>query len=593
MLLLVVEWNHLIRKRIKGMKLINKWKIMIPTWFIGIWFFFGIFGWTLVIAILLTIIQYRQKKKILFKTDELMILHNNLEDMYHNLKNENDVTYKEYIKELEEKKCELEKTVSFLKNKNEEFNFANFHESNLELEDKEKELLKWKEQKESADNEINRLNALLKNKELQIENLKNNISDYVNKKYKEKWEEYGEKFLKRKKEFEQELSDIQSKINTERIKQEELFLLESKKEKLEEEKNEIQSEIDSIQEELKILNDKSIEKYYIFSEYDGMTSQDCINKIFVLKEKEKSLRKNERDIDFIYEFERKKTKPRVTKQMLRNFNADCDNIISNINSSNIDNIRKKIQKSYETINNLYSDYYASITEEMLSIKLEKATLLYTAELKKQQEREIQKEIKEQMIEEAKAQKEIEEQKKKIEKDLQQHLGEVNRMMKYMQKTQADAEKQIYINKIKELEEKIKVLESDKEVVLEREANAKAGFVYIISNIGSFGEDIYKIGMTRRLEPMDRIRELSSASVPFEFDVHAMIFSSDAPELETTLHRYFSDRAVNKVNPRKEFYNVDIDEIEKVVKENYNDAVQFTKIPIAAEYRQSLSLMGNE
>ena len=91
-------------------------------------------------------------------------------------------------------------------------------------------------------------------------------------------------------------------------------------------------------------------------------------------------------------------------------------------------------------------------------------------------------------------------------------------------------------KIKELEEKIKVLEKDKQNVLERETNTRAGYVYIISNIGSFGKDVYKIGMTRRLEPMDRISELSSASVPFPFDVHALIFSEDAPALENTLHK---------------------------------------------------------
>ena len=89
--------------------------------------------------------------------------------------------------------------------------------------------------------------------------------------------------------------------------------------------------------------------------------------------------------------------------------------------------------------------------------------------------------------------------------------------------------------------------------------------------------------------MDRIKELSSASVPFEFDVHAMIFSSDAYELETSLHKHFSDRAVNKVNPRKEFFNVNIDDIEKVVKENYNDTVQFVKIPVATEYWQSMNM----
>lgn len=355
------------------------------------------------------------------------------------------------------------------------------------------------------------------------------------------------------------------------------------------EKKDIQKEIKNVKIELDLLNDEAIEKYYIFSEYDGMTSQDCKNELSLLKEREKGLRKRSGDVEFAYGLKSKNIESKITRQMLRNFNSDCDNIIMGIGSSNIDKIRNRIQKSYETINYLYSDYCASITEEMLSLKLEQATLLYTAELKKQQEKEIQKAIREKMIEEAREQKEIEEQKKKIEKDLQQHLGEVKRMMKYMQKTQIDAEKQLYMDKIRELEEKIKALEEGKETVLEREANAKAGFVYIISNIGSFGEDIYKIGMTRRLEPMDRIRELSSASVPFEFDVHAMIFSSDAPELETTLHRHFADRAVNKVNPRKEFYNVDIDEIEKVVKENYNDSVRFTKIPVAAEYRQSINL----
>ena len=197
-----------------------------------------------------------------------------------------------------------------------------------------------------------------------------------------------------------------------------------------------------------------------------------------------------------------------------------------------------------------------------------------------------------MMDQAKAEREILEQKKKIEKDLQQHNSEVKRLMKYIQKSQTDIEKQLYIDKIHELEEKIKSLESDKEKVIEREENAKAGFVYIISNVGSFGEGVFKIGMTRRLEPMDRINELSSASVPFEFDVHAMIFSSNAPELENMLHRHFADRAVNKVNPRKEFYAVDIDEIEKVVKENYNDTVQFTKIPNAYEYRQSIGVKEN-
>ncbi len=356
------------------------------------------------------------------------------------------------------------------------------------------------------------------------------------------------------------------------------------------EKRILEGELSTIKDEIRILNNDLIKKYYDFSDYDNITSQDCKNKLMMLKQQEKELREFEKDVVVIKkEGGRWKLSQRTTRQILRNFNMECDNIMLNVGIKNIDQSRKKIQQSFDTLNKLYSVDGVELTRKILELKLEQITLMYTYELKYQQEKDIQKAIKEQMVEEAKAQREIEEQKKKIEKDLQQHLGEINRMMKYMQKTQIDAEKQLYMDKIKELEEKIKVLEADKETVLEREANAKAGFVYIISNIGSFGENIYKIGMTRRLEPMDRIRELSSASVPFEFDVHAMIFSSDAPELENTLHKHFAYNAVNKINPRKEFYNVDIDEIERVVKENYNDTVQFTKIPIATEYRQSLNM----
>ena len=229
----------------------------------------------------------------------------------------------------------------------------------------------------------------------------------------------------------------------------------------------------------------------------------------------------------------------------------------------------------------------------MELKLEELNLAYTFEIKKERERDQQKAIKEQMLEEEKVRREIERQKAKITKDQTQCNNEIKKLMSYLQKTQNDVEKQLYINKISELEEKLSLLEKDKETILEREANAKAGFVYVISNIGSFGKDIYKIGMTRRLEPMDRIKELSSASVPFEFDVHAMIFSDNAPELEATLHKYFEKLSVNRVNLRKEFFNVTLDEIESIVKSNYNNTVEFTKIPAASEYRQTLEILKNE
>jgi hypothetical protein len=117
---------------------------------------------------------------------------------------------------------------------------------------------------------------------------------------------------------------------------------------------------------------------------------------------------------------------------------------------------------------------------------------------------------------------------------------------------------------------------------------KAGHVYIISNIGSFGERIFKIGMTRRLEPMERVRELGAASVPFPFDVHAMVYSEDAPALEAVFHQRFKDRSVNLVNTRKEFFHIDLSEIEAFAKQR-GLAMAFTKIAEAREYRESAAM----
>ncbi|WP_455789217.1 DUF4041 domain-containing protein, partial [Clostridium butyricum] len=355
------------------------------------------------------------------------------------------------------------------------------------------------------------------------------------------------------------------------------------------------SKLYTLTKEYEILNSEYNElctnvilKHYELSDYDGLTSEECKNKITLLKMQEKELIKSN-DAVVIYSDANKSVINNNLKQILRCFNTECDNILMNLSVKNIDNMRGKISKSFESINKIFKVDGLELDKALLELKLEELNLVYTYELKRQQEIEQQKEIKAQMIEEEKVRRELEQEKKKIEKDQTQFTNEINKLMKYLQKTSNDTEKQLYIDKVKELEEKLKELEKTKQTVLERGANAKAGFVYIISNIGSFGEDVYKIGMTRRLEPMDRVKELSSASVPFEFDVHAMIFSDDAPALENRLHQHFKNQSINKVNPRKEFFHVTLDEIEQVVKENFNSTVEFTRIPIAKEYRQSLLL----
>ena len=146
-----------------------------------------------------------------------------------------------------------------------------------------------------------------------------------------------------------------------------------------------------------------------------------------------------------------------------------------------------------------------------------------------------------------------------------------------------------IEKQKELANQLDDIEKALNDVDYRQANMRAGYVYVISNIGAFGNDVYKIGMTRRLEPMDRIDELGSASVPFNFDVHTMIFSDDAPALEAALHKAFEDKKLNMINQWREFFMVTLDEIKEVIKKNFDKTVEFNDIPEAEQFRASLKL----
>lgn len=365
--------------------------------------------------------------------------------------------------------------------------------------------------------------------------------------------------------------------------------------------NQVQTEINSLQSSKQQLQ-KDLEQLaedfqredialsLDYSSYESLTSEECKNQLALLKQEEKEIVKNGTALLVSATSSSKKEINDNSKQILRCYNAECDNIILSVSVKNIDSLRNKITKSYEAINKIFMVDGVQLTQIMLEIKLKELTLLYNYELKKAEEKEIQRAIKEQMIEEEKVRKELEKKRQQLEKDEKQFNNEVSKLMKYLQKTESEVEKQLYADKIAELEAKIRELEAEKDDVINRQENAKAGFVYVISNIGSFGENIFKIGMTRRLEPMDRIKELSSASVPFEFDVHAMIFSENAPELETKLHNHFDSYRVNKVNPRKEFFHVSIDEIARYIEENYDNTVSFTKIPVAKDFRDSVAMM---
>lgn len=354
--------------------------------------------------------------------------------------------------------------------------------------------------------------------------------------------------------------------------------------------SEMQEMLRALQAEVDLLSEKTLVELTSIEPYAALSSHEIKNKLALLKTEEDELVKSgEALLITTNGFIQKRILDSRKKQILRCFHAESSMHIGSITAKNVDTIRARLQRSFQTINTLFSANGVQISQGMLALKLEELSLVYAYMLKIEDEKEKKKIIQAQLREEERVRREMEEEKKKIEKEIRQFSAEVKKLMDYMQKSSSDAEKQLYIDKINELEEKLKALNADKEHVLEREQNTRAGFVYIISNIGSFGENIYKIGMTRRLEPMDRISELSSASVPFPFDVHAMIFSEDAPALETLLHRHFADRQVNKVNARKEFFKVDLEEIKQLVLTHHNATVHFVDMPEAAEYRETLQL----
>lgn len=278
---------------------------------------------------------------------------------------------------------------------------------------------------------------------------------------------------------------------------------------------------------------------------------------------------------------------REKKLMLRAFNGECDSFIADVDWNNVARIEERICKSYEAINRVYEKQGVYINEEYKKLKLEELHIAFEYKDKVHKEKEEQRAIREQMREEEKARREIEAALIKSQKDEELYQKALAKAREEIGSAQGDKLNKLQA-KITELEARVAEAERNKERALSMAQQTKRGHVYIISNIGSFGENIYKIGMTRRLDPMDRVRELGDASVPFPFDVHAIIFSEDAPSLENALHKAFENNRVNLANPRKEFFHVTLEEIEKVVHEN-NASIEFTQIAEARDYRETTAI----
>lgn len=270
--------------------------------------------------------------------------------------------------------------------------------------------------------------------------------------------------------------------------------------------------------------------------------------------------------------------------LIRAFNGECDSATAKVKSTNFQTMENRISKAFDSLNKLGEMQHCSITAEYRDLRLEELRLEHEHALKVQSEREEQRAIKEEMRQQAIAERELERARQEAEREERQYEAALAKAREQYESASAVRQAEMQA-KLAELERLVAEAHANKERAISRAQQTRSGHVYVISNLGSFGANIFKIGMTRRLDPMDRIWELSDASVPFDFDVHAIIYTDDAPGLETELHQRFATRRVNVVNQRKEFFNVSIDDIAAVVRERCGD-IELTLIAEAAEYLQS-------
>ena len=328
--------------------------------------------------------------------------------------------------------------------------------------------------------------------------------------------------------------------------------------------------------------------------YDFSTSEEYKANLDLIRKEQKKMVSDNTAVSFSENWTvngsltkgRKMTRGHI-KQILRTFNNECDYIVSKVTFNNIENSRKRIEKTFEELNKMNETNLVAIQPPYLSLKIKELQLAYEYKLKKQIEKEEKKRQKAVIREQEKVEKEIEAKRQNVEKDKAHYEKALANVQQQLENSSlSDTQKQALLEKESELIFELNEIIKNLADLDYRKENQRAGYVYIISNIGAFGENVYKIGMSRRLNPQERIAELSGASVPFPFDVHAMIFSHDAPGLEAALHRTFEDKRVNLLNRYKEFFYVTLDEIEAAVKKNFDRSVSFTYIPDAEEFRKT-------
>lgn len=270
------------------------------------------------------------------------------------------------------------------------------------------------------------------------------------------------------------------------------------------------------------------------------------------------------------------------------FNSKADVHVSRLRHDNVGKLTEALKEDYLLLNNYGVAFRnARINPSYLALRVEELKWASLVLEFKEREREEQREIREQIREEEKARKEYERAIKEASKE-EDFLKKAYEKARKEFEQASDDQKSKYDQKMNDLMMRLKDAEDKNQRAISMAQQTRAGHVYVISNIGSFGEDVLKLGMTRRLEPLDRVRELGDASVPFTFDVHAMIYSEDAPALEKKLHHHFNHNRVNKINYRKEFFKTPLESVKKYL-EDQGIQAKFTLKAEALQYRESLQI----
>ena len=371
----------------------------------------------------------------------------------------------------------------------------------------------------------------------------------------------------------------------------EVMMIMNENEGLKEKNERLKWELDMTKKSLRRYQDeedyidiKDMSQY----EYDYKDSKEFDEQLTRIRKKQRIMIKNKEAVVCNTEWEingsisqgRKLTKD-ICKLALDSFDDFCDNLIIKLRYSGIQTVKEKILKKYQKINKLLISFNSEISGKYVDLKFEEANLKCKWLMKKEEEKEEIRRREQEIKEQLKLEEEINKAKEKIQYEQTQFNTEIARLQEQLANEQGN--KKTIMNQLKKLQDKLAKLEEKKKDVLNRQINKKAGWVYCISNPSLDG--MMKIGVTRRLDPMDRVNELGSASVPFKFGVHSIIFSEDAFKLEHDLHMAFDNYRVNKVNKQKEFFAVTLDMVkEEVLK--HNPTATFIDNVVVDEYELS-------